>query len=347
MAQPGYTPILLYGSGTPAHVPLAANMASNSSGAELALNYADGKLFFKNSSGVVTLLATAAGSVGGITITNDTSTATTVYPAFVDATGGTCTTIYTSDPNYQYIPSTGTLIVPRVSTGGLNITIGLDALLNNTTGVDNTAIGIYALTVNTTGSHNTAIGAYAMYFNITGNQNTAVGQEALYQNDSGSYNSAFGELALSENLSGSYNTALGYNAGAGGRYTSFDTAVGFGALGDINVTGFGQNTAIGKGALYTTTGSFNTALGNGAGGDAGSINGNTTGNSNVYIGYAAIGSAVNNDNEMVLGANAVGVGSNTTVIGNPSTTSTVIYGNLSVPTGAIDGVFNAFLLSGM
>jgi hypothetical protein len=62
MAQSGYTPILIYASGTASNVPLAANMTSSASGAELALNYADGKLYFKNSSGVVTLLA---GSGGG------------------------------------------------------------------------------------------------------------------------------------------------------------------------------------------------------------------------------------------------------------------------------------------
>lgn len=61
MAQSGYTPILIYGSGTASAVPLAANLTSSASGAELALNYNDGKLYYKNSSGVVTLLATAGG----------------------------------------------------------------------------------------------------------------------------------------------------------------------------------------------------------------------------------------------------------------------------------------------
>ena len=62
MAASGFTPILIYASGTATNVPLAANLTSSASGAELALNYADGKLYFKNSSGVVTLLA---GSGGG------------------------------------------------------------------------------------------------------------------------------------------------------------------------------------------------------------------------------------------------------------------------------------------
>jgi hypothetical protein len=37
-------------------------LTSSASGAELALNYNDGKLYYKNSSGVVTLLANANAS---------------------------------------------------------------------------------------------------------------------------------------------------------------------------------------------------------------------------------------------------------------------------------------------
>ena len=66
MAASGYTPILLYASGTTTNVPLAANMTSSASGAELAINYADGKLFYKDSGGVVQVLATkGAGTIGG------------------------------------------------------------------------------------------------------------------------------------------------------------------------------------------------------------------------------------------------------------------------------------------
>ena len=57
MAQTGYTPLLIYASGTASNVPSAANLTSSASGAELALNYADGKLFYKDSSGTVQVLA--------------------------------------------------------------------------------------------------------------------------------------------------------------------------------------------------------------------------------------------------------------------------------------------------
>lgn len=66
MAATGYTPILIYASGTTGNTPLAANLTSSSSGAELALNFFDGKLFYKDSSGTVQVLATKAGAFGDV-----------------------------------------------------------------------------------------------------------------------------------------------------------------------------------------------------------------------------------------------------------------------------------------
>ena len=62
MAQAGFTPIITYHSTTPAAVPSNANLSPG----ELALNIADMKLYCENSSGVVTLLASAAGSAGDV-----------------------------------------------------------------------------------------------------------------------------------------------------------------------------------------------------------------------------------------------------------------------------------------
>jgi len=46
---------------------------------------------------------------GGSTISNDTSTATNVYPLFANATSGAATTVYTSNAKLLYKPSTGEL----------------------------------------------------------------------------------------------------------------------------------------------------------------------------------------------------------------------------------------------
>lgn len=52
---------------------------------------------------------TAWASVGGSAISNDTTTATDLYPTFVDATSGTALDIYTSNAKLLYKPSTGEL----------------------------------------------------------------------------------------------------------------------------------------------------------------------------------------------------------------------------------------------
>lgn len=59
-------------------------------------------------------------SVGGAAISNDTTTATAVYPLFAAATSGTALTVYTSNANYLYTPSTGELKAKEmVSTNGI------------------------------------------------------------------------------------------------------------------------------------------------------------------------------------------------------------------------------------
>lgn len=62
MAQTGYTPIQLYRSATAAATPSAGNLADG----ELALNTTDEKLYFKNASGTVKLLASTAGASGDV-----------------------------------------------------------------------------------------------------------------------------------------------------------------------------------------------------------------------------------------------------------------------------------------
>ena len=94
MAQAGYTPISLYYSTTASAVPLAANLVPG----ELAININDGKLYFENSSGVVTLLAQSGSaspvttiSFGstGLTPSTATSGAVTVAGTLAVANGGT------------------------------------------------------------------------------------------------------------------------------------------------------------------------------------------------------------------------------------------------------------------
>jgi hypothetical protein len=62
-------------------------------------------------------------SVGAsLTITNDTTTATNLYPTFLTATSGTATTLYTGDAKLLYKPSTGEFTAPaHISSNGITI----------------------------------------------------------------------------------------------------------------------------------------------------------------------------------------------------------------------------------
>ena len=62
MAQAGYTPIQLYRTATASAAPTAGNLADG----ELAINTNDGKLFYKDSGGVVQVIATKAGASGDV-----------------------------------------------------------------------------------------------------------------------------------------------------------------------------------------------------------------------------------------------------------------------------------------
>jgi len=63
---------------------------------------------------------TAWSSVGGSAITNDTTTATDLFPSFLNATTGTAASIFTSNAKLLYRPSTGELkSLELVATNGI------------------------------------------------------------------------------------------------------------------------------------------------------------------------------------------------------------------------------------
>jgi Chaperone of endosialidase len=120
MSQSGYTPIITYNSGTTTNVPSAGNLANG----ELALNYADGKLFYKDSGGVVQVLASKSGNVNvssfsagttGFTPNTATTGAVTLAGTLNVANGGTGVT--TSTGTGSVVLSTSpTLVTPVLGT---------------------------------------------------------------------------------------------------------------------------------------------------------------------------------------------------------------------------------------
>lgn len=133
MAQAGYTPIVIYHSTTGSAVPTAANLSPG----ELGLNIADMKLYCENSSGVVTLLASAAGASGDVTLAGNN--AFTGANTFYNSTGQTIGTgTSTQDglilagraggsSSYRITLQPGTLSASRTVSlpdGGANYTVG-------------------------------------------------------------------------------------------------------------------------------------------------------------------------------------------------------------------------------
>ena len=219
-----------------------------------------------------------------------------------------------------------------VSQGSYNTGVGNCALCANTTGYRNSALGYGSLYSNTTGYHNTAIGMGSLYSNTTGCQNSSFGYYSLYNNLTGNYNSAFGTCSLGLNTSGSYNAAFGHYSLQSNTIGCYNTGLGFGTI-QYNTTGC-YNTAVGRSALNAnTTGTQNSALGTNAGryiADGSTVN--ETSNFSLYLGSDTKALADGDTNEIVIGHNAIGAGSNTATLGNSSITKTILRGNVGVGT---------------
>jgi hypothetical protein len=143
-------------------------------------------------------------------------------------------------------------------------------------------------------SYNTGIGYQSLYSNTTGYQNTANGYGSLYSNTTGYQNTANGAYSLYSNTTGYYNTA-------NGSYSLYS-----------NTTGY-QNTALGyNSGRYIADGTT----------------GRSTGNNGLYLGYNSMASANGTNNEIVIGAGAIGNGSNTVTIGNSSITDNYFKGKV-------------------
>jgi hypothetical protein len=80
MPQQGFQTQLVYGSTTPGAIPSANRLITNESGVELAINAADGRLFFKDNTGNVVLLADKSllGASGNANITGGSINGATI-----------------------------------------------------------------------------------------------------------------------------------------------------------------------------------------------------------------------------------------------------------------------------
>lgn len=189
-----------------------------------------------------------------------------------------------------------------------NTAFGETAFYTNTTGTENVAIGYGALEFNTTGYRNVAIGRAALNVSTVEGQNTAVGYAALQSNTTAYNNTGIGAVALANNTTGINNTSLGSNA-----------------------------------LKENTTGSDNIAIGFESGKRITGGSSLTSATSSIFIGSDTRANSTAQSNQIVIGYQAEGLGSNTAVFGNDSITTTQLRGNVisgnqaALATTATDG----------
>ena len=300
MAQTNFTPISLYYSATAAVVPTAGNLVAG----ELALNTNDGKLYYKDSAGVVQVLAgkggagvaggsntqvqyNSSGSLAGsanmtfsgtaLTLANDAS----ISGLTVGKGGGSVSTNTAVGNGSLTSSNTGLSSVFGYqagfgATGAALTAIGYQAGYSNTDGNGGVFVGYQSGKVNTTGEGNVGVGANTLLANTTGSFNVSIGKESLRANTTASNNTAVGYQAGYNNTTGAALVAVGQGAAYANTTGTGNTAIGQGTL-LANQTGQ-YNTAVGQQALYTNTGNGNTAVG------VYVLYANTTGISNTAIG---------------------------------------------------------------
>lgn len=195
--------------------------------------------------------------------------------------------------------------------GNNNSFAGQDAgnLFNIVAG-SNTGFGKNSQAISVSGSSNTSMGLNSLGALVTGNNNTAIGTNSTELLNGGSSNVALGSNSLVSATAGNGNTAIGHNALQNKTTTNFNTAVGIDSLANIT-TGF-RNVAVGNSAgEFTSDGT--TA--------------NTTTTDSIFIGSESKSAGAVNNNQIVIGHNAIGKGNNTAIIGNDNTTALHVGGN--------------------
>jgi hypothetical protein len=140
MAQSGYTPISLYYSSTTTNVPTNTNLANG----ELAINITDGKLFYKDNTGTVQVIASKAGNVNvssfsggttGLTPNTATTGAVTLAGTLAIANGGTGQTTASSAFNaLSPVTTTGDLIIGNGTNSATRLAIGTNGYVLTSNG---------------------------------------------------------------------------------------------------------------------------------------------------------------------------------------------------------------------
>lgn len=163
----------------------------------------------------------------------------------------------------------------------LNLVTKSDNFNNTNIGKNNFAIGTYAANKLSTGDRNLAIGSQSCTNLVSGGYNTALGFDSLYTNEGSSANVALGDIAL---------------------YS-------------FNSSNWDGNVAVGRNAASELlNGSYNILIGTDVASNS-NVRVLTNGNGNIHIGARTTPSNSVIDNEIIIGTELEGKGTNTTFIG--------------------------------
>ena len=187
-------------------------------------------------------------------------------------------------------------------------------------------------------SSNTTIGPASLASNTTGTNNVSIGTSTLFSNTTGGNNVAIGSSGLGSNISGNANTAIGQGS-LQSSTSSNNTAIGQASLSSI--TSGGNNIAFGRlaGRFIADKSTLLTSIDN-----------------SVLLGYQTSPLGQAQTNQIVIGYNATGLGSNTAVIGDTNIVTTALRGNVGIGTtaptsklqviGLVDYATNALAIAG-
>ena len=309
-----------------------------------------GVLSFNGKTGAVQGVSSINGNTGAITNVAFTNAAQTFSALQSFSSGISASSGITFGNNITIKTGSGDLTVGSNSAALDTLVIGNTSLVSNNSiansiiigknamsssgaaSTDSFAIGLGALNSNDS-SGNFGIGVAAGYSTTLGGENFFIGNNAGYGCVEGTGNVAIGPAVLQNINNGTENTGIGYSSLISAVDTNFNTAIGSVSL--QNTTSGSENTAVGYGTLLTnTTGAGNIALGYNAGRYRGTATlTRTTGTGGIYIGYQSRASANAMTDEIVIGRNAVGLGSSTAVIGATAQSSATIYGVMNLPGG--------------
>lgn len=224
--------------------------------------------------------------------------------------------------------STRSTILTSINpTSSTNINVqGLTIGKGRTGSLDNVYIHTASVSPNVTGTRNVGIGG-ATTGVTSGNYNIGVGYAAGLSATTATHNAFFGGFAgyLSN---GSYNTFVGMEANYKAAGSS-NVAVGFDCMFENTGT---RNTGVGpQAAMYVATGNDNAYFGYNAGRYiADGVTNSAMSSASVFLGVDSRPLASSQTNQIVIGHQAIGLGSNTVVIGNNSITTTSLKGVVQV-----------------